>query len=112
MRVLTPARHSSLDCRLTSTICMLSPITRATCENSFACLAAETEAIDHFGIEFEVVVHEALNVHAARLTSEHPARNGIELFDQLGIASLRRRDQRGVERTIRTGRARLMFTRK
>jgi hypothetical protein len=45
----------------------------------------------------------------ARLTAEHPARNGIELFDQLRITRLWCRDQRCIERAIGTDRASLVL---
>ena len=43
---------------------------------------------------------------------QHPSRHRVELFQQRGIARLRRRDQRGVERAVRTDRAWLVLARK
>ena len=43
--------------------------------------------------------------------SQHPPRHRIELFQQLGIARLRRGDQGAVERAVRADRAQLMLAR-
>src|SRR5471032_2726952 len=48
---------------------------------------------------------------AQRSMAKHPARHRVELFDELRIARLGRRDQRGVERAVRSDRARLVFAR-
>src|SRR5262249_48008324 len=42
---------------------------------------------------------------------QNPARHGVELLDELAVASLGRRDDRGVERAVGTVRARLVLAR-
>src|SRR5476649_332842 len=46
------------------------------------------------------------------LAPQHPARHGVELLDELGVARLRRGDQRVVERAVGTNGTRLVLTRK
>src|SRR5262245_1714636 len=45
----------------------------------------------------------------ARLAAKHPAGNGIELFDQMGVARFGCCNQRRIERAIRPDRARLVL---